>query len=102
MTTNGSELAPDRAAAIEQGLLYYHSTVEQRDRLQAEVAALKTDMAVLQVTVEGQTATINSMESRVQQAVLERDQAVRDHARLETVIDSISAVLQRTRDVARE
>ena len=102
MTTgNGQEIAdlqkaaglpPTREAVVEQGLRIQQETAAERDLLRREAAGLKADIGGYKVMVEALQSQVEHAESRAQSMVLERDEAVRRQAEVETVLASMLAL----------
>lgn len=90
--SNG-ELPESRKAAIQQGLEFFQETAAERDRLQAENAQLRVDLAGYKVVVEAKEELLNQAESRINSALLARDQAIAERAKYETLFASFKAQL---------
>src|SRR5215203_5222491 len=88
------QLPQDREHAVASGIAQYHQTAHERDQLQKEVAALKTDMAGYRVIIEAQTTQLNNMESKIETAQMMRDQAVADRAKYEALFITFMAQLR--------
>jgi septal ring factor EnvC (AmiA/AmiB activator) len=93
--TNGNALLPqDRQAAVALGLTQYQTVAAERDAAVKDVAALKTDLAGFKAMYEAQTAQLVALESRVESAMLTRDQAVAERAKYETLFIAVQAQLR--------
>lgn len=94
--TNGNhtELPEDRKAAVQYGLEQFQVIASERDVLQRENFALKSDVAGLKVALEAQTAQMSEMESRVSSAMLTRDQALAERIKYEALFVSVQAQLR--------
>jgi glycine cleavage system regulatory protein len=90
----GVDLPASRMAAVEQGLAYYQEVAHERDALQKLVEQLRTDIASHKVVSEVQQTQLAQMESQVATARLERDRAVADRAKFETLMITIQASLR--------
>jgi hypothetical protein len=88
------ELPDDRKAAIEYGLTQFQTIADERDRLFQEVRELRSMLAEREVALDARQAHIADMESRVNSAMMIRDQAVADRAKYETMFISIFAQLR--------
>lgn len=88
------QLPQDREHAVASGIAQYHQTAHERDQLQKEVAALKTDMAGYRVINDAQAAQLAAMESKIETAMLVRDQAVADRAKYEALFITFMAQLR--------
>lgn|SRR5215471_3024894 len=89
-----TELPEDRRKSVEAGLTAYHAT-------QAEIEHLQSELRDAHVTIEGLRAQLKSLddlhglhESRIASHQLERDQAVADRAKYETLFASMFAMMQ--------
>jgi chromosome segregation ATPase len=98
--TNGNstkpvELPQDRVLATlrDAGKEYYQAAGE-RDALARQVAELKADLVHAKVTMDAQAGQMSDMESKIETARLQRDQAIADRAKYETLFVSIQAQLR--------
>jgi len=91
---NGSKLPASREAAVQQGLAYYQEIAAERDALAREVASLKSEIAAHKVCTEAQASQITEMESRCLSYRAERDQAMVDRAKYETLLIGIQSQLR--------
>lgn len=95
--TNGNgnnELPANRVALVEAGLAQFQSVAAERDRLEKEVADLRSDLAAQKVVNEAMAEQINTMQSHVSSMMLIRDQAVADRAVYETLFISFQSQLR--------
>ena len=95
--TNGngnSELPANRVALVEAGLAQFQTVAAERDRLEREVADLRSDLAAQKVVNEAMSEQINTMRSHVSSMMLIRDQAVADRAVYETLFISFQSMLR--------
>lgn len=88
----GNELPPPREAIVEQGLRIQQSTAAERDELRREVDQLRADIAGYKVALEAQASQLIQADSRVEHMVIQRDEAVRRAAEVETVLASMLAL----------
>ena len=88
------ELPELRKRMVEQGLTFFQEVAQERDALQAEVARLRTDIASYKVMVEGHTAQMTEMQSRVATMTIVRDQAVADRAKYESLFVMLNAQMR--------
>lgn len=86
------ELPPPRELLVEQGLRIQQETAAERDHLRREVSGLKSDIAGYKVAIEALQSQVEQAESRARSMVMERDEAVRRQAKLETVLGSMLAL----------
>ena len=85
-------LPPTREAVVEQGLRIQQETAAANDHLRREVSGLKSDIAGYKVAIEALQSQVEQAESRARSMVMERDEAVRRQAKLETVLGSMLAL----------
>jgi len=98
-TKNGNgtptpDLPEDRKAAVQYGLEQFQVIASERDVLQRENFALKSDIAGLKVALEAQTTQMSEMESRVATAMLTKDQALAERIKYEGLFVAIFAQLR--------
>lgn len=87
------DLSNDKKAAFAYGLAQYQVVADERDQLRLEVNKLKGDVAVYKVMLDAKDSQILELESRQATHQTERDQAVADRAKYETLFVSIKAQL---------
>ena len=88
------DLPKDRRAAVEAGLAHYQLVSAERDKLQGELATLRSEIAALKVVAEAQKSQLNELESRNSSMQMVRDQAVADRAKFETLFVSFQSMLR--------
>ena len=88
------DLPADRKAAVEYGLSQFQAIAAERDRYAVRVHELESELAAHRVELDGRERYIAEMESRVNSAMLVRDQAVADRAKYETMFISVFAQLR--------
>jgi len=96
MADNGKQidLPKDRRAAVEAGLAHYQLVSAERDKLQGELATLRSEIAALKVVAEAQKSQLNELESRNSSMQMVRDQAVAERAKYETLFVSFQSMLR--------
>lgn len=94
--TNGQmpPLPPAREAVIEQAQRVHQELAHERDMLAREVWALKNDVAGYKVALEAHASNEAQRESRMADLQAERDEAVARRAQVETVVESVNAILR--------
>ena len=88
------ELPAAREAVIEQAQRVYQEVAHERDQLLREVGSLRSDIAGYKVALEANASYIAQMESRMADALLVRDEAVRQCAEVRTVLHNIMTIGQ--------
>jgi len=94
VTKGGKPLPPSRAAAVEQAAAYYQEMAQERDDLNRQAAMLRSEVSAHKVVTEAQASQLAEMESRCAAYRLERDQAMADRAKFETLLIGIQAQLK--------
>jgi len=93
--TNGkAELPPAREAIIEQAQRIHQELSHERDTLAREVWSLKNDVAGYKVALEAHASNEAQRESRMAELQAQRDEAVARRAQVETVVESVNAILR--------
>lgn len=87
-------LPADRLAAVEQGLALYQATAAERDKLRREVADLQIERAGFKVAIEALQAQVTDAQSQMRTHQLERDAAVAERAKYETLFGGFLAQLR--------
>ena len=88
------DLPEDREATLLAGLKQYQLVAAERDRLLKEVRQVKTDNALLEVTLEGKAARITELESYVATANIIRDAKIAEAEKYKTICTLIMSVLR--------
>ena len=88
------ELPAAREAVIEQAQRVYQEVAHERDQLLREVGSLRSDIAGYKVALEANASYIAQMESRMAEALMVRDEAVRQAAEVRTVLHNIMTIGQ--------
>ena len=88
------DLPEQRRAAVEAGLLHYQAIATERDELVREVSDLKSQLAALKEIIEVNQARFADMDSLTATARLQRDQAIADRAKYESLFIGIYAQMR--------
>jgi septal ring factor EnvC (AmiA/AmiB activator) len=92
---NGNGLPPERAALAEASgkafALQYQTVAHERDDLAAQLAKVKTDLALAMVANEAMKSEITRMESRMNDLTAVRDEAVAYRAHYEAWFSQLDA-----------
>jgi chromosome segregation ATPase len=98
-------MSPTRRAQMEAGLVAYHETAEQIDRLKDELDNVRQDLRARDMEVsslreqmdamkENHATVLNASESRATAAMAERDRAVSETTALKTIIASMKRIFE--------
>jgi predicted nucleic acid-binding Zn-ribbon protein len=89
------ELKQDRVTAtLRDAAKEYHDAANERDALQRQVVELKADLVHAKVNMDAQAGQMADMESKVETARLQRDQAIADRAKYEALFITFQAQLR--------
>jgi hypothetical protein len=86
------ELPAAREAVIEQAQRIHQEVAHERDVLQRKLYDAEASIAGYKVATEAQASQLASMESRMQEAILKRDQEVARRAAVEAALSSMLAI----------
>lgn len=93
VTSNGGgEMTEARQRAVEAGLAQYQRTAHERDSLEQQLGQARQEIAELRVAAEAHAGLMALLESRVEAAVIKRDQAVAERAQYEALHIAILAM----------
>jgi len=81
-------------AAVSHGLTQWQKMVQERDSFRQEADRLRSELTGCKVALEANVSYIAQMESRMADALLVRDEAVRQCAEVRTVLHNIVAIGQ--------
>lgn len=82
------------AKAVEAGLAMHLRVKSELEDARREIGDLLQQITLNKIEIEGIQSRNNSLESRVVQAVAERDLAVTKHAKLEQTLSAAMAILR--------
>jgi DNA-binding transcriptional MerR regulator len=92
--TNGAALPPAREAVVEQGNRLYQEVAHERDMLRRELSDAQTTIAGYKVALEAHASKDAMNDSRIMELQIKTDNAVGRRAELETILQSIQALLR--------
>jgi len=81
-------------AAVSHGLTQWQKMVQERDSFRQEADRLRSELTGCKVALEANVSYIAQMESRMAEALMVRDEAVRQCAEVRTVLHNIVAIGQ--------
>ena len=85
----------DPRDALARGLLEFDVLKAERDNLEKDLVAARERIRLLELQIGEIEGTRNLIESRINECVLQRDQAVREAGELRGVLNAIAAVCVR-------
>lgn len=89
--TNG----PLPRETVERGLAHFDVLEAECEALKRELAAAREEIHLLKIHINELEGTRGTIESRINQCVLERDNAVREAGELHGVLNSIASICVR-------
>lgn len=90
---NGPPATVDHAQAVEAGLHGLRAVLEERDRLELELKAARLKIAELETRLATHDTDFNTIQSRVQSCILERDRAVQEAGELRGLLRAVAAIV---------
>jgi hypothetical protein len=84
-----------RRENVERGLTHFDELEGDNERLKTELTEARERIRLLELQLEQLEGTRNTIESRINQCVLERDQAVREAGELRGALNSVAAICVR-------
>jgi hypothetical protein len=90
--TNGPK---DPRAEVERGLLQFDVMQSENQLLKNDLEAAREKIRLLELQIEQIEGTRNSIESRINSCVLERDEAVRSAGELKGALNAVAAICVR-------
>jgi hypothetical protein len=81
-------------AAVSHGLTQWQKMVQERDSFRQEADRLRSELTGCKVALEANVSYIAQMESRMAEALMVRDEAVRQAAEVRTVLHNIVTIGQ--------
>ena len=95
LANNGrAELPPAREAIIDQAQRIHQEVAHERDMLRRELAEAQTSIAGYKVALEAHASNDAQRDSRMAELQAERDGAVARRVQVETVVESLNAILR--------
>jgi len=88
------DLPEESAAAVERGLASHFKAIAERDALQKQIAEMEIELSATKKQVEALQGMVTMMESRVHSCQIERDAAVAERAKFETLFVQIAGTLR--------
>jgi BMFP domain-containing protein YqiC len=90
--TNGPK---DMRAEVERGLLKFDVMTSENELLKSDLAAAREKIRLLELQIEQMESTKNTIESRINDCVLQRDQAVGEAGEVRGVLNAIASICVR-------
>jgi hypothetical protein len=87
------DLPPDRQKAVEAGLMAHQQIANERDWLRNHVGELKDEISALKIRIDEMERMRNTIESRINTCIAQRDEAVYNVGRFQGLFTTIEAAL---------
>jgi chromosome segregation ATPase len=92
----------DPRQEFERGLLHFDALSAERDALERDLKAAQLKISQLELQLTEIEATRNTIESRINSCVLERDGAVSQAGELRGALNSVAAICIRYHDAQQD